>query len=127
MASKAVLTGTHFMNGDEACAEGALAAGCRFFGGYPITPATEVAERCCERLPEVGGRNSRIRAEGYTFDVGPTFLMMLFIQAFRYAGEPFFFNYAKQRDAKQIYALVLTWFVIFCVALGLLGSRLAGK
>jgi O-antigen/teichoic acid export membrane protein len=47
-------------------------------------------------------------------------LMMLFIQAFRYAGEPFFFNYAKQRDAKQIYALVLTWFVIFCVAIFLL-------
>lgn len=55
MASKAVLTGIHFMNGDEACAEGALAAGCRFFGGYPITPATEVAERMALRLPQVGG------------------------------------------------------------------------
>ncbi len=55
MASKAVLTGTHFMNGDEACAEGALAAGCRFFAGYPITPATEVAERMSRRLPQVGG------------------------------------------------------------------------
>ena len=55
MASKAVLTGTHFMNGDEACAEGALAAGCRFFGGYPITPATEVAERMALRLPQLGG------------------------------------------------------------------------
>jgi len=43
------------MTGDEACAEGALAAGCRFFGGYPITPATEIAERISERLPEVGG------------------------------------------------------------------------
>jgi 2-oxoglutarate ferredoxin oxidoreductase subunit alpha len=51
----AVLTGEHFMNGDTAAAEGALAAGCRFFGGYPITPATEVAERMAERLPEVGG------------------------------------------------------------------------
>jgi 2-oxoglutarate ferredoxin oxidoreductase subunit alpha len=50
-----VLTGEHFMNGDVAAAEGALAAGCRFFGGYPITPATEVAERMAERLPEVGG------------------------------------------------------------------------
>ncbi len=50
-----VLTGEHFMNGDIAAAEGALAAGCRFFGGYPITPATEVAERMAERLPEVGG------------------------------------------------------------------------
>ncbi|MFH1930583.1 MAG: 2-oxoacid:acceptor oxidoreductase subunit alpha [Pseudomonadota bacterium] len=43
------------MNGDEACAEGALAAGCRFFGGYPITPATEVAETMARRLPAVGG------------------------------------------------------------------------
>lgn len=51
----AVLTGEHFMLGDFACAEGALAAGCRFFAGYPITPSTEVAERMAERLPEVGG------------------------------------------------------------------------
>ncbi|MCD4717585.1 MAG: 2-oxoacid:acceptor oxidoreductase subunit alpha [Desulfobacterales bacterium] len=51
----AVLTGEHFMTGDVACAEGALAAGCRFFGGYPITPATEIAEQIAERLPEVGG------------------------------------------------------------------------
>ena len=42
------------MNGDEACAEGALAAGCRFFAGYPITPATEIAERMALRLPDVG-------------------------------------------------------------------------
>ncbi len=55
MAGKAVLTGTHFMNGDYACCEGALAAGCRFFAGYPITPATEVAERMSSRLPDVGG------------------------------------------------------------------------
>ncbi len=51
----AVLTGEHFMLGDFACAEGALAAGCRFFAGYPITPSTEVAERMAERLPEVDG------------------------------------------------------------------------
>ncbi|MEE4301494.1 MAG: 2-oxoacid:acceptor oxidoreductase subunit alpha [Pseudomonadales bacterium] len=50
-----LLTGTHFMLGDHACAEGALAAGVSFFGGYPITPSTEVAERLAERLPEVGG------------------------------------------------------------------------
>jgi len=47
-------------------------------------------------------------------------LMTLFIQAFRYAGEPFFFAYAKQTDARQTYALVLNWFVIFCVFLFLL-------
>ncbi|WP_043807356.1 2-oxoacid:acceptor oxidoreductase subunit alpha [Desulfatibacillum aliphaticivorans] len=51
----AVLTGEHYMTGDVACAEGALAAGCLFFGGYPITPATEVAERMSHRLPEIGG------------------------------------------------------------------------
>ncbi len=51
----AVLTGEHYMTGDEACAEGALAAGCRFFGAYPITPATEIAEHMSARLPEVGG------------------------------------------------------------------------
>ncbi len=51
----AVLTGEHFMTGDVACAEGALAAGCLFFGGYPITPATEIAEHMAARLPDVCG------------------------------------------------------------------------
>ncbi|MFC1890837.1 2-oxoacid:acceptor oxidoreductase subunit alpha [Thermodesulfobacteriota bacterium] len=51
----AVLTGEHFMTGDVACAEGAMAAGCRFFGAYPITPATEIAEHISGRLPDVGG------------------------------------------------------------------------
>lgn len=50
-----VLTGSHYIDGDHACAEGALAAGCRFFGGYPITPSTEIAERFAERIPLVGG------------------------------------------------------------------------
>ncbi len=55
MDDRRVLTGKHFMNGDEACAEGALAAGCTFFGGYPITPSTEIAEHLARRLPEVDG------------------------------------------------------------------------
>ena len=50
-----VLTGMHYLDGDKACAEGALAAGCRFFAGYPITPSTEVAERVAERFPAIGG------------------------------------------------------------------------
>lgn len=50
-----LLEGEHFMKGDTACAEGAIAAGCRFFGGYPITPASEVAERMSERLPHLDG------------------------------------------------------------------------
>ena len=53
--NRGVLTGEHFLLGDFAIAEGALAAGVRFFGGYPITPSTEVAERMAERLPDVGG------------------------------------------------------------------------
>jgi 2-oxoglutarate ferredoxin oxidoreductase subunit alpha len=55
MAEAAVLQGQFFITGDEACAEGAIAAGCRFFAGYPITPATEVAERMARRLPKIGG------------------------------------------------------------------------
>jgi 2-oxoglutarate/2-oxoacid ferredoxin oxidoreductase subunit alpha len=55
MAEKGVLCGEFFMNGDTACAEGAISAGCRFFAGYPITPATEIAERMADRLPQIGG------------------------------------------------------------------------
>lgn len=52
---KGVLTGEHYLDGNHACAEGALAAGCRFFAGYPITPSTEIAERFSRRIPLVGG------------------------------------------------------------------------
>lgn len=44
------------LQGNEAVVEGALAAGMRFFAGYPITPSTEIAERCAVRLPQEGGR-----------------------------------------------------------------------
>lgn len=43
------------MQGNEACGWGALAAGCRFFAGYPITPSTEIAELLARNLPRVGG------------------------------------------------------------------------
>ena len=49
-----VLTGSHVLNGNQACAEGALAAGCRFLGLYPIVPSIEVSERFLARAPEVG-------------------------------------------------------------------------
>ncbi|MDI6847325.1 MAG: 2-oxoacid:acceptor oxidoreductase subunit alpha [Candidatus Bathyarchaeia archaeon] len=52
---KTVLTGKHFWYGDIAIAEGAIAAGCRFFGAYPITPASEIAEHISRRFPEIGG------------------------------------------------------------------------
>jgi 2-oxoglutarate/2-oxoacid ferredoxin oxidoreductase subunit alpha len=55
MKEKRVQTGKYFMMGNIACAEGALAAGCEFAAGYPITPATEIANRLAERLPQVGG------------------------------------------------------------------------
>ena len=51
------------MLGDHACAEGALAAGLDFFGGYPITPSTEVAERLARRLPAVGGQYLQMEDE----------------------------------------------------------------
>ena len=44
------------MQGNEACVEGAIAAGMRFYAGYPITPSTEIAELSAERLPKVGGK-----------------------------------------------------------------------
>jgi len=46
---------THFWQGNEACAEAAIVAGCRFFAGYPITPASEIAEHLAKKLPKVGG------------------------------------------------------------------------
>jgi 2-oxoglutarate ferredoxin oxidoreductase subunit alpha len=55
VSNEGALKGSFFMDGDTACAEGAISAGCRFFGGYPITPATEIAERAARRLPRIGG------------------------------------------------------------------------
>ena len=52
---KNVLTGAHYLDGNFACAEGSIAAGCKFFAGYPITPSTEIAERVSQRFPLVGG------------------------------------------------------------------------
>ena len=46
----------HFVQGNEACVEGALYAGVEFFAGYPITPSTEIAEQLSARLPEKGGK-----------------------------------------------------------------------
>ena len=51
MAKKVAL-----LQGNEACAQGALYAGCNFFGGYPITPSTEVAEVLANELPKIGGK-----------------------------------------------------------------------
>jgi 2-oxoglutarate ferredoxin oxidoreductase subunit alpha len=46
---------TFFWQGNEACVEAAIIAGCRFFAGYPISPANEISEYMAARLPKVGG------------------------------------------------------------------------
>jgi len=48
--------GRYFMQGDEACAEGAIAAGCNYYAGYPITPASEIMEHICQRFMLLAGR-----------------------------------------------------------------------
>lgn len=50
------MTKARLMQGNQACAEGAIAAGVTFFAGYPITPSTEVAELLAETLPGLGGK-----------------------------------------------------------------------
>ncbi|MHC4638766.1 MAG: 2-oxoacid:acceptor oxidoreductase subunit alpha, partial [Planctomycetota bacterium] len=47
--------GKYYLSGNEAVAEGAIAAGCRFYGGYPITPSSEIMERMAHRLGQIGG------------------------------------------------------------------------
>lgn len=52
---KTLSSGNYYLSGNEAVADGALAAGCRFYAGYPITPSSEIMERMARRLEEVGG------------------------------------------------------------------------
>jgi len=88
-----VLTGSHFLDGDHACCEGALAAGARFSSGYPITPSTEVVERFAQRVPTVGGTFIQMEdelaasitlqgavwggAKAFTVTSGPGFSLMM--------------------------------------------------
>jgi 2-oxoglutarate/2-oxoacid ferredoxin oxidoreductase subunit alpha len=88
-----VLTGTHFIDGDHACCEGALAAGARFAAGYPITPSTEIVERFAARVPTVGGTFIQMEdelaasitlqgavwggAKAFTVTSGPGFSLMM--------------------------------------------------
>jgi 2-oxoglutarate/2-oxoacid ferredoxin oxidoreductase subunit alpha len=90
---RGVLTGTHFIDGDHACCEGALAAGARFAAGYPITPSTEVVERFASRIPTVGGTFIQMEdelaasitlqgavwggAKAFTVTSGPGFSLMM--------------------------------------------------
>ncbi len=93
VAEPRVLTGNHFMLGDHACAEGAIAAGLDFFAGYPITPSTEIAEHIARRLPPLGGHfvqmedelgsiaaiigASAAGARSFTATSGPGFSLMM--------------------------------------------------
>lgn len=64
------ISGVQFLLGNHAIAEGAIAAGCRYFAGYPITPASEIAERMSERMPQVGGKFIQMEDEiGSIFSV----------------------------------------------------------
>ncbi len=90
---RGVLTGTHFIDGDHACCEGALAAGARFAAGYPITPSTEIVERFAARVPNVGGSFIQMEdelaasitlqgavwggAKAFTVTSGPGFSLMM--------------------------------------------------
>lgn len=55
--------GTYFWQGNKACAEAAIMAGCRFFAGYPITPASEIAEHLTKRLPQFNGVSIQMEDE----------------------------------------------------------------
>jgi 2-oxoglutarate/2-oxoacid ferredoxin oxidoreductase subunit alpha len=90
---RGVLTGEHFIDGDHACCEGALAAGARFASGYPITPSTEIVERFAARVPTVGGTFIQMEdelaasitlqgavwggAKAFTVTSGPGFSLMM--------------------------------------------------
>jgi len=90
---KGVLTGAHFLDGDQACTEGCLAAGARFAAGYPITPSTEIVERFSMRAPLAGGRFIQMEdemaasiaiqgavwggAKAFTVTSGPGFSLMM--------------------------------------------------
>ena len=57
-----------FVQGNEACALGAIRGGCRFFAGYPITPSTEVAENLAKLLPKYGGSFVQMEDEIESYD-----------------------------------------------------------
>ncbi len=53
--SNFIKAGRHYLEGSEACVEGALLAGLKVYAGYPITPASEIMEHASRRLPQFGG------------------------------------------------------------------------
>jgi 2-oxoglutarate ferredoxin oxidoreductase subunit alpha len=88
-----VLSGAHFLDGDQAACEGAIAAGANFAAGYPITPSTEVVERFASRAPVVGATFLQMEdelassiailgaawggAKAFTVTSGPGFSLMM--------------------------------------------------
>ncbi len=53
----------HLLTGNEACAEAAIQAGCRFYYGYPITPQNEILTHMAIRMPQVGGTAIQVESE----------------------------------------------------------------
>lgn len=86
-------SGSFFLQGNEACADGAVLAGCDFYGGYPITPSSEVMTRIMRRFQKTGGRFMQMEdeigslgavigavwagAKGMTATSGPGFSLMM--------------------------------------------------
>lgn len=85
--------GDYYLFGSDACVEGAIMAGCRYYAGYPITPASEIMEKAAERMPQVGGRFIQMEdeiasacsligaswagAKAFTATSGPGFSLMM--------------------------------------------------
>lgn len=107
---------------------GSLSA-CRTLLGYALPMVVvgwagmvnEMLDRVALKYLLPGDFESNLRQLGiYAACYKLSLLMTLFVQAFRYAGEPFFFSYAGHQDARAIYARVMRYFVIFCGAIYLL-------
>ena len=109
------------MTGNEACAKAAIAAGMRFFAGYPITPATEIAEISSELLPQVDGTFMQMEdelasiatvigascagAKAMTATSGPGFTLMQENLSFGIVAEiPFYFKFEILISSSFIYA-----------------------
>src|SRR4030042_2582408 len=105
--------GDYYYFGSDACVEGALFAGCRYYAGYPITPASEIMERAAQRLPQVGGRLIQMEDEiasacsligaswagvkGMTATSGPGFSLMMEAVSFSIMSETPFLIVNVQR------------------------------
>jgi len=105
--------GDYYLFGSDACVEGAVFAGCRYYAGYPITPASEIMEKAAQRMPQVGGRFIQMEDEissacsligaswagvkGMTATSGPGFSLMMEAVSFAVMSETPFLIVNVQR------------------------------